>query len=103
MKSRLPPRYTVPGVWRDAMTGASQSYRYGASPAGGRGLIPIESPVAGSTSDRLPPLDDEYTLCQSALSTALPVPSLNPISTQSSLRMPSQWRVALGAIHEWLS
>jgi len=45
--------------------------------------MPIELPVAGSTSDRLPPLDDEYTLRQSARSTALPVPSLKPISTQS--------------------
>src|SRR5439155_19503970 len=57
-KRRLPPRYTVPGVWREAITGASQSKRYPGSPAGGRGVMPIESPVIGSTSDRLPPLDD---------------------------------------------
>ena len=83
MNSRLAPRYTVPDVCLDAITGASQSYRYAGSPAGGRGLIPIASPVIGSTSDRLPLLDDEYTLRQSSLSTALPVPSLNPISIQS--------------------
>src|SRR5262245_66474450 len=103
MNRTLPPRYTVPTVWRDAITGASQSKRYGGSPAGGRGVMPIASPVIGSTSERLPLLDDEYTLRQSALSTALPVPSLKPISTQSWLRMPSQCRVALGPMNEWLS
>src|SRR4030095_2661793 len=68
VKRRLPPRYTVPEVCRDAMTGASQSKRYGGSPAGGRGEMPIVSPVAGSTSDRLPLLGEEYTLAPSDLS-----------------------------------
>ena len=45
--------------------------------------MPIASPVIGSTSDRLPLLDEEYTFRQSLLSTAFPVPSLKPISTQS--------------------
>src|SRR5262245_43555319 len=59
MNRRLPPRYTVPEVWRDAITGASQSKRYAGSPAGGLGVMPNASPVIGSTSDRLPLLDDE--------------------------------------------
>src|SRR5215212_5120306 len=78
VNSRLPPRYTVPAVWRDAITGASQSKRYGGSPAGGRGRMSSRSPVLGSTSDRLPLLDEEYTFRQSVWSTALPVPSLKP-------------------------
>src|SRR6266852_5268174 len=83
VKRRLPPRYTVPDVCRDAMTGASQSKRYGGSPAGGRGLMSSRSPVIGSTSERLPLLDEEETFRESLLSTALPVPSLKPISVQS--------------------
>src|SRR4051812_31081470 len=100
MNSLLPPRYTVPGVCFDAMTGASQSKRY-CSPAGGRGVMPSVSPVTGSTSESEPPEEDEYTLRQSLTSTALPVPSLKPISSQSEFTIPSQWRDALGPIHEW--
>ena len=59
MKSLLPPRYTVPGVCFEAMTGASQSKRYGASPGAGRGVMPCVSPVTGSTRDRFPPDEDE--------------------------------------------
>src|SRR5262249_57683670 len=72
-------------------------------PGGGGGVMAGVPPVTGSTSERFPPDEDEYTLRQSATSTALPVPSLKPISSQSLLRMPSQCRVALGPIHEWLS
>src|SRR5215467_8419032 len=103
MKSRLPPRYTVPGVWRDATSGESQSHRYAESPLGGCGLMSRRSPVAGSKRCTLAPLDEVYTVRQSALSTACPVPSENPISTQSWFKMPSQCRVALGPVHEWLS
>src|SRR5678815_1392044 len=83
MNNLLAAMYTVPGVWRDATSGESQSQRYAESPLGGCGLMSRRSPVIGSKRWTLPLLDEVYTVRQSALSTAWPVPSEKPISTQS--------------------